>query len=63
MSGRYVRCIDNTPTGWVTLQFPTGSVVQALHLGRRYLATEAVVKQHPERFEPIEPAAAKTGTA
>jgi hypothetical protein len=52
----YVRCIDNTPDGWVTLDFPSlGSVVMGLHLGGRYLASEAVVKQHPERFEPIAP--------
>lgn len=56
MSGKYVRCIDNRPTGWVSLDFGSlGSAVQALRLGGRYLAIEAVVKQHPERFEPIEP--------
>jgi hypothetical protein len=61
MSSKYVRCIDNTPSGWVTLQFPTGSVAMGLHLGHRYLATEAVVQQHPERFEPIEPAVSTSG--
>ena len=60
---KYVRCIDNRPDGWVTLKFPEGTVVQALHLGARYLASEAVVKQHPERFEPVERLAPATEKA
>jgi hypothetical protein len=58
MSAKYVRCIDNTPHGWVTLKYAGGVESQALRLGGRYLATDAVVKQHPQRFEPLEPAKA-----
>jgi hypothetical protein len=55
VSCEYVRCIDNRPNGWVTLQFPSGSVAMGLHLGGRYLATDPVVKQHPHRFRPVTP--------
>jgi hypothetical protein len=36
------------------LEFPTGIALITIFAGRRYLATEDVVKQHPELFRPVE---------
>lgn len=55
MSGKYVICkADSSPV----LEFPTGIAILTVRAGRRYLAAEAVVKQHPHlfEFEPLEPA-------
>lgn len=53
MSGRYVICVaDSSPT----LRFPPGHIVQqTVRAGRRYLASEAVVKQYPELFRDVTP--------
>jgi hypothetical protein len=39
------------------LTFPSGIALITIYAGRRYLAADAVVKQHPELFARIKPAA------
>ena len=53
MSRRYVIArADSSPV----LTYPTGIALITIRAGRRYLATEDVVKQHPHLFAPVEPA-------
>jgi hypothetical protein len=46
------------------LTFPSGIALITIRAGRRYLATDDVVKQHPHLFRPVErPAPATTERA
>jgi hypothetical protein len=50
VSEKYVICkADSSPI----LEFPTGIAIITVRAGRHYLATDAVVKQHPELFVPV----------
>jgi hypothetical protein len=50
VSGEYVIAkADASPI----LTFPTGIALITVYAGRRYLAADAVVKQHPELFVPV----------
>ena len=54
MSGDYVICkADASPI----LEWPGGIAILTIRAGRRYSTAEAVVKQHPHLFRPLETAA------
>jgi hypothetical protein len=51
VSDKYVIAkADSSPI----LEFPTGIAIMTVYAGRRYLAADAVVQQHPELFRPLE---------
>ena len=60
MASRYVIAkADSSPV----LTFPTGIAIVTIHAGRRYLATDDVVKQRPDLFVGVPTAPPKAAGA